>query len=207
MHLTCLRGAAVAACAFGLLLAAPAHAQVRIVALGGSSTAGQGVSSSEAYPAKLQAALRARGIQASVTNAGISGDSSRGGLSRVDSVAPAGTKVAIVELGVNDRFQGIDAATTKANINQIVAKLRARGTQVLLFGYRDGGQQLASVASAHGASFMMFGAFPNNGDPKYRVANDPQATTRGYGHFNGAGYDQVVAMMMPQISALIAKAK
>ena len=112
--------------------------QIKIVALGGSSTTGRECRGTEAYPAKLQAALRAKGIDASVTNAGISGDTSAGGLARVDSVAPAGTHVVIVELGINDAGKGIDLETTVENVKTIVKRVRSRGAQVLVIGFRGG---------------------------------------------------------------------
>ena len=176
--------------------------QIKIVALGGSSTYGQGVSREEAYPAKLQAALRAKGIDASVTNAGISGDTSAGGLARVDSVAPAGTHVVIVELGINDAGKGIDLETTVENVKTIVKRVRSRGAQVLVIGFRGGSGGLEKVAAAAGGKFMAFD-FPGNEQDKYRVAGDPQKATKGFAHFNGAGYDKIVETMVPHVIALI----
>ena len=180
--------------------------QIKIVALGGSSTYGQGVSREEAYPAKLQAALRAKGIDASVTNAGISGDTNAGGLARVDSVAPAGTHVVIVELGINDAGKGIDLETTVENVKTIVKRVRSRGAQVLVIGFRGGSGGLEKVAAAAGGKFMAFD-FPGNEQDKYRVAGDPQKATKGFAHFNGAGYDKIVEIMVPNVIALIGQAK
>jgi acyl-CoA thioesterase-1 len=199
----------VRTCGFAGLVAVAAlmfagRADAQVVAFGSSSTYGQGVSRGEDYPAKLQAALRARGYNVSVTNAGVSGDTSAGGLSRIDSAVPAGTQVAIIELGVNDQYAGISAAATRANINAMVSKVRARGTQVLVIGYRGSGGSLAGVASANGARYTDFN-FANANDAKYRVAGDPQAAARGYGHFNSAGYDQVVAKVLPHVIALLGK--
>jgi acyl-CoA thioesterase-1 len=180
--------------------------QMKIVALGGSSTYGEGVSRGETYPVKLQAALRARGIDASVTNAGINGDTSAGGLARVDSVAPAGTHVVIIELGINDAGKGISAEQTIQNVGTIAKRVRSRGTQVLVIGYRGGGVGLEKVAGLAGGRFMNF-AFPGNEQEKYRVAGDWQKAVKGYAHFNSAGYDKIVEIMVPHVVALIAQAK
>jgi acyl-CoA thioesterase-1 len=180
--------------------------QIKIVALGGSSTYGQGVSRTEAYPAKLEAALRAKGINATVSNAGISGDTSAGGLSRVDSAAPAGTHVVIVELGINDAGKGIDLETTAENIKTIVTRVRSRGAQVLLIGFRGGSGAMEKIAAAAGGRYMTF-TFPGNEGDKYRVAGDPQKAAKGYAHFNSAGYDKIVEIMLPHVVALIGNAK
>ena len=99
---------------------------------------------------------------------------------------------------------GIDPATTKVNVATAAGRLRARGVQVLVLGYRNSGGALQAVAAAKGASYMDFN-FPNSNDPKYRVASDPQIASRGYGHFNAAGYDAIVARMVPHVVALIGK--
>jgi acyl-CoA thioesterase-1 len=180
--------------------------QIKIVALGGSSNYGQGVSRTETYPAKLEAALRAKGINATVTNAGISGDTSAGGLARVDSVEPAGTHVVIVELGINDAGKGIGLETTAENVKTIVKRVRSRGAQVLLIGFRGGSGAMEKIAAAAGGRYMTF-AFPGNEGDQYRVANDPQKAAKGYAHFNGAGYDKIVEIMVPHVIALIGSAK
>jgi acyl-CoA thioesterase-1 len=177
---------------------------IKIVAIGGSSTAGQGVSRSEAYPAKLEAALKAKGLNVAVVNAGISGDTSAGGLARIDSVAPAGTQVVIVELGINDAGKGINLETTVENVNAIVKRVRSRGAQVLVIGYRGGGGTLEKVAAAAGGRFMTF-SFPGHEQDKFRVAGDPQKAAKGYAHFSGAGYDKIVEIMLPHVVALIGK--
>ena len=93
-----------------LTFGSEAYAQsVRIVAIGASNTAGQGVGQSAAWPAQLEAMLRAKGVNAEVINAGISGDSSCGMLARVDSAAPSGTAVVILQRpGFNDLRSGCE---------------------------------------------------------------------------------------------------
>ena len=107
-----------------------------VTVLGDSITAGLGLPARDAMPAQLQAALRRRGIVATVRAAGVSGDTSGGGLARVGfSVAPD-TTVCVVALGGNDLLQGQDPKTTRANLERIIRRLRARHITVVLAGLR-----------------------------------------------------------------------
>jgi acyl-CoA thioesterase-1 len=108
-------------------------AAVRIVALGASNTFGRGVSRAQAYPAQLEALLRARGHAIEVVNAGINGDTTAGMLSRIDSAVPSGTGIVILQPGGNDRRKGEEAASG-SNIATIEARLRARGIRVIMLG-------------------------------------------------------------------------
>ena len=100
------------ALALALPVRAPAVADqpVRIVALGDSLTAGLGLPADRAFPARLERALKAKGLAVEVTNAGVSGDTASGGLARLDWSVPEGTDAVIVELGANDMLRGIDIA-------------------------------------------------------------------------------------------------
>ena len=113
------------------ILVSPAAARAQIVALGASNTAGKGVPAESAYPAQLEAMLRAKGYNGRVVNAGVSGDTTAGMLARLDSVVPNGTRVVILQPGGNDRRRGSDAQRD-ANIDQIVSRLRSRGVQVVM---------------------------------------------------------------------------
>ena len=105
-----------------------------VTVLGDSITAGLGLPARDAMPAQLQAALTRRGVLVTVRAAGVSGDTSAGGLARVDfSVAPE-TSLCVVALGGNDLLQGIEPRITKANLGGILRKLRARKTAVMLVG-------------------------------------------------------------------------
>jgi len=110
--------------------------QAQVVVIGDSNIAGKGVASSDNYPAKLEQALRARGYKGAVINAGINGDTTQGvPLSRLDSDVPAGTKVAIVWVGVNDvRRHGASIESVRANKQEIANRLRARGVKVIMLG-------------------------------------------------------------------------
>jgi acyl-CoA thioesterase I len=121
-----------------LLLAlstAVAHAQssrVRIVALGASNTEGFGVSTWEAYPARLQELLQAKGIDAQVINAGLSGDTTAGMLARLDAFLLDGTHLLILQPGTNDARHAISAAATAGNIARIKQQLDERGSKIII---------------------------------------------------------------------------
>jgi len=121
----------------GLLLG-PAVAQpdrpLRLVALGDSLTAGYGLPAEAAFPAALERALRARGHNVEVANAGVSGDTASGGLQRVDWSVPDGTDGVILELGANDMLRGLDPAITRQALEGIIQRLKARGIPVMLAG-------------------------------------------------------------------------
>lgn len=113
------------------LLVTPGFAQV--VALGGSNTAGKGVSSSESYPGQLQAMLQARGSNLRVINAGVSGDTTSGILARLGSDVPEGTRIVILQIGGND-FKRKNAGAGEmheANIASIRQQLRSRGIRMV----------------------------------------------------------------------------
>jgi len=108
----------------GLLCAATA-ANGQVVALGASNTAGKGVSSQDAYPAQLEAMLREKGFAVTVANAGVSGDTTAGMLTRLDSAVPQGTRVVILQPGGNDR--GV-----ASSVPQILARVHAKGIKVVM---------------------------------------------------------------------------
>jgi acyl-CoA thioesterase-1 len=114
------------------LAAAPKPPVVTV--LGDSITAGLGLPARDAMPAQLQAALARQGVLAVVRAAGVSGDTSGGGLARVGFSVTPDTKVCVVALGGNDLLQGVEPAQTKANLRGILQKLKARGVSVVLVG-------------------------------------------------------------------------
>ena len=131
--------------ALAALLLLPAHffatakaqepGPVEIVAFGDSLSAGYGVGPGEAFPDQLEAALRAKGYDVRVANAGVSGDTTTGGLARLDWSVPDSADIVIVELGANDALRGIQPDITRANLSDIVERLKARAdTSVLLTG-------------------------------------------------------------------------
>jgi acyl-CoA thioesterase-1 len=107
----------------------------KIVAFGDSLTAGFGLTENESYPYLLQQRLKADGFDYEVVNAGISGDTSQGGLERIDWVLGMdNVKIIILELGANDLLRGIPAAKMKTNLDQMITKAQAKGIKVLLCG-------------------------------------------------------------------------
>jgi len=120
-----------------LLVASPASAADHVIAaLGDSLTAGLGVSPEEAYPAVLEARLRREGFEYRVINAGVSGDTSAGGLRRIDWVLKLRPDVVIVALGANDGLRGQAPDVLRDNLTRIIERARAAGVRVLLAGMR-----------------------------------------------------------------------
>jgi acyl-CoA thioesterase-1 len=121
-------------------LALPASAQsqatrpIKMVVLGDSLSAGLGLSASAAFPVRLQKALKAKGIDVDMINAGVSGDTTSGGRDRLDWSVPEGTEAVILELGANDALRGIDPKVARAALTEILSRLQARKIAVLLCG-------------------------------------------------------------------------
>lgn len=108
----------------------------RIVAFGDSLTAGLGVAQEEAYPARLQRRLDERGLRYRVINAGVSGDTTAGGLRRVDWVLKSRPEFVILELGGNDGLRGLNLQQTKANLAEIIQRCQAASVKVILAGMK-----------------------------------------------------------------------
>jgi acyl-CoA thioesterase-1 len=116
-----------------LLLPAAANS-LRIVALGDSLTAGYGLPQGKGFPGQLEAALRDKGYAVEVINSGISGDTTAGGLARLDWSLQERPDLVIVELGANDALRGFPPATTRKNLEAIIARIKAAQSDVLLAG-------------------------------------------------------------------------
>jgi acyl-CoA thioesterase-1 len=114
--------------------AAPSKARPRIVALGDSLTAGLGLAQDQAYPTQLQQRLNSEGLAYEVVNAGVSGDTSAGGLRRLDWALDGDVRILIVALGGNDGLRGLAPDELKHNLAQIIERAQARGIEVVLAG-------------------------------------------------------------------------
>jgi acyl-CoA thioesterase-1 len=120
-----------------LLLGLAAHAQsapVKIAVLGDSLAAGLGVKPEQAFPMRLEAALKAQGRPVTVLNQSVSGDTMAGGLDRLDWMLADKPDIVLVELGANDALRGIDPKVTEQNLSAIVEKLKAANVTVWLAG-------------------------------------------------------------------------
>ncbi|MGB8817221.1 MAG: arylesterase [Rhizobiaceae bacterium] len=109
-------------------------APLEIVGLGDSLMAGYELPEADGFPAVLQAALKSRGLDARVTNAGVSGDTTSGGLERLDWSVPDGTKLVVLELGANDALRGIAPEITRGNLDTMITRLKERNIAVVLAG-------------------------------------------------------------------------
>ncbi|MBB5536685.1 acyl-CoA thioesterase-1 [Rhizobium giardinii] len=118
-----------------VITAIPARsATLNLVGFGDSLMAGYQLPPEDAFPARLEKALRAKGHDVTIANAGVSGDTTSGGLARIDWSVPDGTKGVILELGANDALRGIAPEESRKNLIAMIEKLKSRGIPVLLVG-------------------------------------------------------------------------
>ncbi len=135
--------------ALALIFSAPAWAEpVKVVALGDSLTAGYGLAPEDGFVPQLQGWLAAQGREVTVVNAGVSGDTTAGGLSRLDWSLTPGTQAVIVELGGNDMLRGLPPEEVRANLEAILKGVQARGLPVLLVGMQAPGNYGADYKTA-----------------------------------------------------------
>jgi acyl-CoA thioesterase-1 len=190
--------------------AAAAEPPVRILALGDSLTQGYGIRTGMEFPAQLERALKAGGLNVSVINAGVSGDTSAGGLARLDWSLSERPDAAILEFGGNDALRGLSPAELEKNLDGMLAKLKARNIPVLVAGMKAPRNMGAAytaqfdavferVAKKHGALFYPFFL---EGVVLDRSLMQPDGT-----HPNERGVAAIVARMVPMVSELVAKAK
>lgn len=185
-----------------------AETPIRILAFGDSLTAGYNLPSRDAFPVKLEAALRAQGYDARVLNAGISGDTSAGGRARLDWALGDRPDYAIVELGANDALRGLDPEQVYANLDVILKTLRSRGIPVLLAGMMAprnmGADYVGRFDAVYGRLRQKYGV------PLYPffldgVAMNAALTQADGLHPNARGVDRIVQGILPMVEQLIAK--
>jgi len=178
-------------------------APIRIVAFGDSNTAGFGVAAGSNYPSKLERALRARGYDVTVRNSGVNGDTTAGGLARLNSAVPSGTAIAIVFFGRNDVRFGVPAARMRSSLDAIVARLRARGVAVILCGFYP--FSFADIAARHGAVYAgdFFAGVAVKGVKKRQYALPHDLVP----HLNAAGYSVVVSHLEPLVERAIGRVR
>ena len=185
-------------------------APVKILALGDSLTAGFGLPPGQGFVPQLQKALKDSGIDAEVQDGGVSGDTTAGGLARLDWALAENPKVVIVELGANDALRGLDPAQARSNLSAILAKLTAQNRGVLLAG------MLAppNLGSDYGAAFNAI--YPDlarqYGIVLYPffldgVAADPALNQPDGLHPTAEGVAIIVKRLLPSLRQVIAKAE
>jgi acyl-CoA thioesterase-1 len=192
--------------------ATSAHAvdrPLKIVVLGDSLATGLGLATRDAFPAKLAEALKGKGITAEIVDAALSGDTASGGLGRFDWSVPPDADAMILELGANDALRGVDPKVTRAALEEILKRLEARHTPVLLAGmlappnlgadYKGAFDAIyPDLAKAHDVIFYPF--FLDG------VAADPKLNQRDGMHPNVAGVDVIVARILPKVEELVSRA-
>jgi acyl-CoA thioesterase-1 len=190
----------------GVVSGARADPPVKLLVVGDSLTAGYGLPSEESFTAKLQAALKAEGLNVAVVNAGVSGDTSAGGLARLDWLLADKPDFALVELGANDGLRGLDPQVTYDNLDAALTRLGKRQVPVLLAGMyappnlgRDYGAQFNGVfprlAEKHG---VLFYPFFLDGVAAERELNQPDGI-----HPNAKGVAVLVERIMPHVKKLL----
>jgi len=193
------------------LAALPAAAQdraIQIVGFGDSLMAGYGLDAGQGFPEKLEKALRARGHDVVIANAGVSGDTTSGGLSRLDWSVPDGTELVILELGANDMLRGIGPDITEKNLDAMISRLKERNIAVLLAGMRAAPNLGPDYQAAFDSIYPRLAE--KHGVPLYPFFLDGVAADRAYlledgMHPNAAGIDRMVERLLPAVEKLLAK--
>ena len=195
--------------ALGLLLPfAAGAAPVRLLVLGDSLSAGYGLAHDDGFEAQLTAGLRARGHDVRIVDGAVSGDTSAGGLARLDWSLGDGADAAIVELGANDGLRGVDPAVTEKNLSAILDQLAARHIPVLLTGMYAMPNLGCDYAQAFRAVFDRLGTRPGVlYDPFFLdgVAAVPALNQPDRLHPNPEGVQRIVARLLPLVEQLLAQ--
>jgi acyl-CoA thioesterase I len=183
-----------------------AEKSLRIVAIGDSLTAGYGLPQGEDFPTQLEAALQAKGLNVIVDNAGVSGDTTKGGLQRLDWALGSDADFVILELGANDALRGIQPSITRKNLEQILIILQEKNIPVLLTGMKappnmganyttEFDQIFPDLAEKYGTDFYPF--FLED------VAAVRALNQKDYIHPNADGVKIIVNNMLPYVQRFI----
>jgi len=185
-----------------------AKAPVRIVVLGDSLVAGFQLKASEAFPAQLERALKAKGHNVEIINAGVSGDTTAAGLDRLRWAVPERTDAVILELGANDALRGLDAGRARVNLEKIITTLKADGVEVLLAGMiapRNLGPDYTRVfnsmypelAQKHGLILYPFFLDGVAGEPGLNLPDGLHPTARGV--------EVIVERILPSVELFLSR--
>jgi len=183
---------------------------IKIVAVGDSLSAGYQLPAQDAFPIQLEKALKEKGLAVEVANAGVSGDTSTGGLARLDWSVPDGTDAVILELGANDMLRAIDPKVTREALTEIVRRLKARNIEVLLCGMlapRNLGTDYTKafdsiypdLASQNG--LLLYPFFLDG------IATDAKLNQRDGMHPTTAGVAKIVQGILPKVEELMARVR
>jgi len=183
---------------------------IRIVVLGDSLVAGFQLKAADAFPAQLERALKARGHNVDIINAGVSGDTTAGGLERLKWAVPEATDAVILELGANDALRGLDPARARANLEKIILELKGSGMEVLLVGMlapRNLGPNYSSafdaiypeLASKH--ALLLYPFFLDG------IAFEAKFNLGDGIHPNGSGVAEITRRIVPHVEQLIERVR
>ncbi|NNH66185.1 arylesterase [Rhizobium laguerreae] len=193
--------------AVSLILATAADARtINLVGFGDSLMAGYQLPPGDGFPEKLQAALKAKGLDVTIANAGVSGDTTTGGLARIDWSVPDGTDGVILELGANDALRGIPPEESEKNLDQMIARLKHRGIAVLLAGIIAPPNMGADYAARFNPIYQKLSE--KHGLPLYAFFLDGVALEAGLKlddgmHPNARGVDVMVEKMEPAVTNFV----
>jgi acyl-CoA thioesterase-1 len=190
------------------IASANAQAPLKLAVLGDSLTAGYGLPAEAAFPAKLQKALREKGIKVDILNAGVSGDTTSAGRDRLDWSIPEGTDAVIVELGANDALRGLDPKVARAALEDIIKRLKERKIAVMLAGMyapRNFGPEYAAkfdpiypdLAKAYDVPLYPFFLDGIAGEAKLNLPDGIHPTAEGV--------DIIVGRILPAVEAFLAR--
>jgi acyl-CoA thioesterase-1 len=193
--------------AVSLIFAAAANARtINLVGFGDSLMAGYQLPAGDGFPEKLQAALKAKGLDVTVANAGVSGDTTAAGLARIDWSVPDGTDGVILELGANDALRGIPPEESEKNLDQMIIRLKERGIAVLLAGMMAPPNMGADYAARFNPIYQKLSE--KHGLPLYAffldgVALEPGLKLEDGMHPNAKGIDVMVEKMAPAVTNFV----
>lgn len=186
---------------------------INIVALGDSNTYGSGpgmgrtpggVPMAEAYPAKLERALRARGWDVSVSNQGVAGQSARDAVYSLDRRIPVGTKLTIVELGLNDRnWLNSSQSDIASSLAEIIRRVRAKGSAIILVRQWPQSDEAIFAAVQQSADAVVSWWSSGLWLPGEHGGPRPEYDSGDHGHLNAAGTDVIVSRAVPDVERVL----